>query len=246
MRLLRASPYLYTARSLKVPRPMAGQGLPGPQDPVQSWAPLGGAVPRSTPGAMTEDFPGVLARARKGDEAAFTALFRALQPVLLRYLRTMARDLADDVAAETWVSVVRGLPRFRGDLDGFRAWVFTIARSRLIDARRTTGRLPQPVGTNSELTDRPDGTDVSAVVDELMSTEAALALIGRLAPDQAEAVLLRHVVGLDVAQTARVLDKRPGAVRIATLRGLRRLRTLIEEDERGMQARCNAPDRASG
>lgn len=205
-----------------------------------------GVRPAATDGDMTEDFPHILARARKGDEAAFTALFRAVQPVLLRYLRTMARDMADDVAAETWVSVVRGLPRFRGDLDGFRAWVFTIARSRLIDARRTTGRLPQPVDMSSELTDRPDGTDVSVVVDELMSTEVALALIGRLAPDQAEAVLLRHIVGLDVSETARVLDKRPGAVRIATLRGLRRLRTLIEDDANAAQVRCNATDRASG
>ena len=195
---------------------------------------------------MTDDFRHVLDRARRGDEAAFTAIFRTVQPVLLRYLRTMARDLADDVAAETWVSVVRGLDRFRGDLDGFRAWVFTIARSRLIDARRTTGRLPQPVDTSSELAERADGTDVSAVVDELMSTEAALALIGRLAPDQAEAVLLRHVVGLDVAETARVLDKRPGAVRIATLRGLRRLRTLLDNDAEAVRRRCNAPDRASG
>ena len=195
---------------------------------------------------MTDDFPRILARARKGDEAAFTALFRTIQPVLLRYLRTMARDLAEDVAAETWVSVVRGLQRFRGDADGFRAWVFTIARSRLIDARRTTGRLPQPVDMSSELVDRADGTDVTAIVDELMSTEAALSLIGRLAPDQAEAVLLRHVVGLDVAETARILEKRPGAVRVATLRGLRRLRTLLEDQERVVRSRCNAPDRASG
>src|SRR5262249_52672813 len=54
-------------------------------------------------------------------------------------------------------------------------------------------------------------------------TERALALIRTLPPDQAEAVMLRVVVGLDVAATARVLGKRPGAVRIAAMRGLRRL-----------------------
>ena len=76
---------------------------------------------------MREDFPDLLAAAREGDDAAFTTLFRSVQPVLLRYLRTMGGRLADDVAAETWVSVVRGLGRFRGDEDGFRAVVFTIA-----------------------------------------------------------------------------------------------------------------------
>lgn len=179
---------------------------------------------------MLDDFPRVLAAASQRDEAAFTALFRSVQPLLLRYLRTVGGELADDVAAETWVSVVRGLDRFRGDEDGFRGWVFTIARARLVDAWRTAGRRPVPVDTAQVLADRPDRTDVPAAVDELMSTEAALGLIGRLAPDQAEAVLLRHVVGLDVPTAARVLGKRPGAVRVATMRGLQRLQSLLSAD----------------
>ena len=196
---------------------------------------------------MTEDFPRLLAAARQGDEAAFAALFRSVQPLLLRYLRTLGRDLADDVAAETWVSVVRGLDRFTGDEVGFRGWVFTIARARLVDARRSAGRVPIPVDAQAQLADRPGPTDVETTVHELMSTEAALELIGRLPPDQAEAVLLRHVAGLDVARTAEVLGKRPGAVRVATMRGLQRLRTLlgpavVDADAPG----CNATDRASG
>lgn len=196
---------------------------------------------------MLDDFPGVLDAARHGDEAAFTLLFRSVQPVLLRYLRALGRDLADDVAAETWVSVVRGLGRFRGDEDGFRGWVFTIARARLIDARRAAGRLPVPVDSATALGDRPDPADVPTAVDELMSTESALALVGRLAPDQAEAVLLRHVVGLDVAATAQVLGKRAGAVRIATMRGLQRLRTMLPDDvESRLAPGCNTTKRTSG
>lgn len=196
---------------------------------------------------MLDDFPRVLDAARHGDEAAFTLLFRSVQPLLLRYLRALGRDLADDVAAETWVSVVRGLSRFSGDEDGFRGWVFTIARARLVDARRAAGRLPVPVDSATALGDRPDPTDVPTAVDELMSTESALALVGRLAPDQAEAVLLRHVVGLDVAATAQVLGKRAGAVRIATMRGLQRLRTLLPDDvESRLAPGCNTTKRTSG
>ena len=66
-----------------------------------------------------EDFAGVLAAAQDGDEGAFAILFRSVQPALLRYLRTLARNLhdgtADDVAAETWVQVVRGLERLRSE-----------------------------------------------------------------------------------------------------------------------------------
>jgi RNA polymerase sigma-70 factor (ECF subfamily) len=181
-----------------------------------------------------DDFPRLLAAAQSGDEAAFSILFRSVQPLLLRYLRTLAHDLADDVAADTWVAVVRGLERFRGAEDGFRGWVFTIARARLVDARRAAGRLAVPVDAEAELGQRPGTADVETAVDELMSTEAALALVAGLAPDQAEAVLLRHVVGLDVGTAAQVLGKRPGAVRIATMRGLARLRAqLAAQDASG-------------
>ncbi|WP_416976190.1 sigma factor-like helix-turn-helix DNA-binding protein, partial [Streptomyces sp. 4F14] len=58
---------------------------------------------------------------------------------------------------------------------------------------------------------------------ESISTEAALDLVRGLPKDQAEAVLLRVVVGLDAPAAARVLGKRPGAVRTAAYRGLKRL-----------------------
>jgi len=170
----------------------------------------------------------VLAAAREGDETSFVRLFRSVQPVLLRYLTTLGGpQLAEDAAAETWVSVVRGLPRFTGDEAGWRAWVFTIAHARLRDAQRRAIRQPLPVDTSEVFEDRADVVDVQADVEALISTEAALSVIRRLAPDQAAAVLLRYVAGLDVAHAAQVLGKRPGAVRVAAHRGLKRLAELM-------------------
>jgi RNA polymerase sigma-70 factor, ECF subfamily len=63
---------------------------------------------------------------------------------------------------------------------------------------------------------------------DAVATDAALALIARLPRDQAEAVLLRVVVGLDAKAAARVLGKRPGAVRTAAYRGLRKLAEYLE------------------
>ncbi len=173
-----------------------------------------------------DDLASGLAAAQDGDEGAFAILFRSVQPALLRYLRTLARNLhdgtADDVAADTWVQVVRGLDRFRGDEYGFRGWVFTIARARLTDARRRSGRLPIP---QEEAPTPVDVTVPSAAdtVEVLFTTERALALIGALPRAQAEVVLLRYVVGFDVAETARILRQRPGTVRVAAHRALRRL-----------------------
>jgi RNA polymerase sigma-70 factor (ECF subfamily) len=197
------------------------------------------------------EFARLLHAAQEGDEAAFTELFRAVQPRLLRYLRTVGGPLADDVAAETWLSVVRGLKRFRGDRAGWQSWVFTIARARLVDAQRRADRSPQPVDADLVLRDQPGSSDVSGSVDEMFSTEAALALIAQLPRQQAEVVLLRHVAGLDVAHTARVLGRRAGAVRVADHRGLRRLAELLAGrdaagDKAGGGARENTRCNASG
>lgn len=182
------------------------------------------------------EFREVLDAARHGDDHAFTLLFRSVQPLLLRYLHTIGRGLdgatADDVAAETWVQVVRGLGRFRGDQGGFRAWVFTIARARLVDARRQASRLPIPRDLELLLLDHPADDDVVERVETLESTEAALQMIRQLPEHQAEVVLLRYVAGLDVERTAEVLGKRPGTVRVTAHRALRRLEELLDAASR--------------
>src|SRR6202000_1710531 len=83
-----------------------------------------------------DDFARVLAAAQGGSEDAFAVLWRDANPALLRYLRVGAPDVAEDVAAETWVQVVRGLSKFTGDEGAWRAWLFTTARRRLLDQAR--------------------------------------------------------------------------------------------------------------
>ncbi len=157
-----------------------------------------------------------------GDEAGFTTLWRALQPALLRYLRVVVGDAAEDVASETWLQAARDLHRFTGDGAAFRGWLFRIARHRAIDEkRRAARRREDPAETPAE--DVPRTRDAAAEMLEQAGTAWALRLIAELPPDQAEAVMLRVVAGLDVAATARVLGKRAGAVRVATMRGLRKL-----------------------
>jgi len=174
--------------------------------------------------------PDDLNAACRGDETAFTRLFRAHQPLLLRYLRPLAGVAHEDVAAETWVQVVRGLRDFDGDLDGFRGWLFTIAHRRWVDHVRAESRRP-PRQDEATALDLPAREQVDEVVETILSTERAVDLIGRLAPDQAEVVLLRVVADLDVAATDRVVGKSRGAVRVLTHRGLRRLATLLERDQ---------------
>jgi RNA polymerase sigma-70 factor (ECF subfamily) len=182
----------------------------------------------------------VLRRLLAGDEDAFRLVYRAVQPGLVRYLAVLvgAAD-AEDVAAEAWAQAVRDLARFSGDLDGFRGWVTRIGRNRALDHLRARARRPV---VDSDLADLPDVPLTDSAESEalgLVSTGEALALIATLPPDQAEAVLLRAVVGLDAPTAARVLGKRPGAVRTAAYRGLR---TLAERIPAGESDTSDRPD----
>ncbi|MDX2915774.1 RNA polymerase sigma factor [Streptomyces griseiscabiei] len=171
-----------------------------------------------------------VARAQAGDEAAFAVAYRLVQPGLLGYLRGIVGDDAEDVASDAWLEIARDLGRFKGDGAGFRGWSATIARHRALDHLRRQKVRPRATTLDSDLLELPGTLSTQDQALETLSTEQALALVARLPRDQAEAVLLRVVVGLDGPAAARVLGKRPGAVRTATHRGLKRLAQLLRSE----------------
>ncbi|WP_037852896.1 RNA polymerase sigma factor [Streptomyces sp. NRRL F-5053] len=167
--------------------------------------------------------------AQEGDESAFRTVYRSVHPRLLGYVRTLVPDPdAEDVASEAWLQIARDLSRFEGDADRFRGWAARIARNRALDHLRMRGRRPAVGGDESELAGMPAGADTADEALEALGTGRTMALISRLPRDQAEAVVLRVVVGLDAKSAAEVLGKRSGAVRTAAHRGLRKLAEMLE------------------
>ena len=185
------------------------------------------------PGMETAvDLGGAVGRAQQGDAEAFRLLYRDIQPRLLRYLHALAGQDAEDIASETWLQVTRDLPSFTGTYDGFRGWVATIARHRALDHLRKNARRPPALALPAEdLAAWPAAADTAQSALDAVATGNAVALIATLPPDQAEAVLLRAVLGLDAATAGHVLGKRAGAVRTAAHRGLKTLHKKLDPDE---------------
>jgi RNA polymerase sigma-70 factor (ECF subfamily) len=176
------------------------------------------------------DFRDTVQSAQDGNEEAFARLWREYQPGLLRYLRIKASPVAEDLAADIWLRVLKALPSFEGDEQGFRGWLYTTARNRLTDWYRTGERRPDLIEYSS-LVILPAVNNVEDEVAERSATERAVALIAELPPDQAEAVMLRIVVGLDVARVADLMERSPGSIRVLCHRGLRRLEQRLVEIE---------------
>jgi RNA polymerase sigma-70 factor (ECF subfamily) len=183
---------------------------------------------RPTGGEGSSAFDSVLAAAQLGEAWAAAELFNDLQPRVLRFLRAQDSRAADDLAAEVWLGVAKGIGSFVGDDRSFRAWVFTMARRRLIDHRRRVVRqrtdavqlegLPDPVAG-----DAPE----QQALDLLGAQDAAAFVVSTLSADQAEVVLLRVLAGLDVPEVAAIVGRSPNWVRVTQHRALRKLATRL-------------------
>ena len=205
----RTAPGCAGAKIPKLLRPLAGLPILGP--------------------VIGDEFEAVLRAAQGGNGEAFSRLWRDGNPALLRYLRVMVPGAAEDVAADTWVQVVRGLTAFRGNEQDWRAWLFTTARRRTIDERRRRSRRPATPLVEVTPEQLPVSEDAADVAIEHLATRSVMALVANLPPLQAEVILLRVVAGLDNEAVARLTGRSPGAVRVAAHRGLRRLAQILAE-----------------
>lgn len=176
-----------------------------------------------------EGFEELLGAAQSGEASALEALYRDLAPGVLGYLRAQGAAEPEDLASDVFVGVVRGLASFRGNEGDLRAWVFTIAHRRLVDERRRLGRRREaPVSPDHlpALAGRAVG-DVEEEALAGLERDRVRRVLDGLSEDQRAVVLLRILGGLSVAEVARVLGKREGAVKMLQRRGLARLaRTL--------------------
>ncbi len=162
----------------------------------------------------------------RGDGDALAELWLRHQAPLLRYLRARRTQSPDDVASQVWVDVARSIERFEGDDDDFRRWLFTIAHRRSVDAiRRSVRRDDVKIRSADRTIIHAAGADVD--LDRIDALDRAIALVSTLPDNLAEAVMLRVVNDLSVADVASVMGTTEGNVRILVHRGLARLRRKL-------------------
>ncbi len=173
-------------------------------------------------------FADVLSAAQANAGWAFQRLFEELARPVAGYLRVQGAAEPDDLANEVFLGVFSGIGRFEGSQERFRSWVFTIAHHRLVDERRRLRR--RPALADEEPDANVSGGDAEDDALRSGSNERVRQLLGRLAPDQRDVLLLRILVDLTVEQVADSLGKTPGAVKALQRRGLAALRKEISTE----------------
>jgi RNA polymerase sigma-70 factor (ECF subfamily) len=157
-------------------------------------------------------------------DGSFDVMVNALGDDVYSGLRRMHGDDAADLTQETFIRAFRALSEYDAErIRGLqlRGWIWTIALNLGRNHVRDRSRRPQPV----ELHDVHRVTDPEPVDQELWRARLA-----RLSSAQRNAVVLRHVVGLDYTELSTALGRPQGTVKADVSRGLARLRTVIEEE----------------
>lgn len=167
-------------------------------------------------------------------DTGFIELFQAYQHVVFSTALRISGLWADaeDLAAESFLRAYRALSTFqRSRLLALqpRSWLLTITLNLWRNQQRDVAR--QPVAAPLEqAADPPDPReDVERTFHQREADRELSALLTVLPPDQRAAVVLRHVIGLQVAEIAEVLDRPEGTVKSDISRGLRRLRQLYPD-----------------
>ncbi len=173
-----------------------------------------------------EQFGQVLAAAQAGAPWALQRIYEDLAPVVAGYLRLQGLRDADDHTSEVFLGVLRNVSSFTGEEPAFRSWVFTIAHRRLVDERRRRGRRPDP--RPIEDAGEPFGGDVEAEALAELGGLWVREALAELTDEQRQVVTLRILGDVSVEDVARILGKRPGAVRVLQHRAIERLRRALE------------------
>ena len=166
-----------------------------------------------------------LANEAKTNPAAFADLYnQTIQPVY-RYLRSHVQTVheAEDLTSQTFIAAYENLPRYR-EKGHFSAWLFRIARSKLIDYYRTSKSE-----TSLDVIENLAGMDNSLINfvqrDDLKKLKV---LIRNLNENERDLIRLRYVADLPFSEIAEILGKREDAVKKSLYRLLATLKSQME------------------
>jgi RNA polymerase sigma-70 factor (ECF subfamily) len=181
----------------------------------------------------------VVRLAALGHEAAYRELIRRYERPVFSLIYRMVRDreLAEDLAQETFIKVLNAIDSYRPEYK-FSSWIFKIANNAAIDQlrRRSLDTLSLDGSPHAESAEAIEATtlqigdDRESQLDEVANRELGAMIeeaIGQLRPEYRNCILLRHVEGRPYEEIAEILDLPLGTVKTYIHRARNELRILL-------------------
>jgi RNA polymerase sigma factor (sigma-70 family) len=178
-----------------------------------------------------DTFASVLTAARANAPWAFKRLFTAYAPRVRAYVQTSGAAEPDEITNDVFLAAFQSLGKFEGDEPGFRSWLFTIARRRVIDEHRKRSRRVVTIATEHTAQMDSAGGDVETEALTNITSQWVMDLLNQLSTDQRDVLLLRTVADCSIDQIAGILGKRPGAVKALQRRGLAAAKKILAQQD---------------
>jgi len=148
---------------------------------------------------------GVLRKAQRGDERAFSLILRAYETPVFNYVLRLVggdRALAEDLTQEVFLRVYQGLPKF-SLRSKFTTWLFQVTKNRVLDELRAVERRPRALVAIDDIAPLEV---MDAPIERLEEIDALWTAVELLSTDLKMALLLRDVVGLSYTEIADSLE----------------------------------------
>lgn len=181
--------------------------------PVKTWH-----------GSITpEQSKDLISAAKLGDQKAFAALYREYLPMVHRYVSSKVSGAAkaEDLVAEVFVRALKYIGRYEFRGIEFSAWLVRIARNLILDQAKSGYATLEVL---HDETPEPRGSDLADMAIERLDAEVLRTTLSKMIPDHEHVLRLRFVQGNSVAETAKIMDRTEGAIRVLQFRALRAMK----------------------
>jgi RNA polymerase sigma-70 factor, ECF subfamily len=169
----------------------------------------------------------LVSRAQQGEAAAFAALYEEYSPLVFRFLRRRLAgtdETIEDLTEDVFVKLYEKLDRYVDRGFPFAAWLYRIAHNCLIDYVRT---LPRTTTSSLEAATEVTEPGAARAYGQVLDRQTLEPALASLTPEQRQAVELRFLQGLSVAETAAIMGRSEGAVKKLQGRSLANLRRSL-------------------
>ncbi len=170
----------------------------------------------------------LLQQAQRGDADAFGSLYRANVQTIFRYIYHRVNDtqLAEDLTGDVFTRALRDLPKYRDQGKPFIAWLYRIAHARVVDYYRRMNR--RPVESNVEAEQISVTPDMDRGLIRRHAARVLRQAITELTDEQQQVIILRFIEGRRIDAVAKIMDKKPNAIKALQHRALRSLGSRLE------------------
>jgi RNA polymerase sigma-70 factor, ECF subfamily len=174
----------------------------------------------------------LIARAQRGHEEAFGELYERYSIMIYRYVYLRlgspldAEDLTEDIFFRAW----QNLPKYDERGIPFAAYLFQIARNALIDHYR---KHKATVTSIEDLEIRGMDPDPEDSVSSKLDFQEMRQQMSHLPEDYQNVLVFRFLSGLSPEETARIMNRSEGAIRVLQFRALTALKRLLKTSTDG-------------